>query len=90
MKNPANRRFAEADGNEKNGKALTTSALGSNPTPSVKKQDTHIACLVFYAKKMMKNPANRRFAEADGNEKNGKALTTSALGSESHSFRQKP
>ena len=34
----------------------------------------------------MKNPANRRFAEADGNEKNGKALTTSALGSESHVY----
>ena len=43
--------------------------VGSNPTPSVKKTDTHSVSVFFYAKKMMKNPANRRFAVADGKEK---------------------
>ncbi len=40
--------------------------VGSNPTPSVKKTDTLCVSFFFYAKKTMLNPANRRFAVADG------------------------
>ena len=40
----------------------------------------------FYAKKTMKNPANRRFAVADGKGKKREKHATSAMGSESHVY----